>query len=280
MLLGCRSALWVPLFDELADPLVVARLAAEAEEVGWDGFFVWDKLTWPAPVARLADPWISLAAVATATDALRLGPMVTPVARRRPAKLARETASLDRLSAGRLTLGVGLGSDAYGAELARTGEQTDDRVRAEVVDETLDVLTAAWSGRPVRHRGPHHVIDDLTFRPTPVQRPRVPVWVAGYAGRDRPLRRAARFDGHFPLELQHPDQLAEIVETIRGLRPDPRASYDVAVAVPPGADPAAYVAAGATWCLTDLEPEAATLDHVRGVLADGPGASPATRTER
>lgn len=269
-----RSALWVPLFDELADPLVVARLAAEAEELGWSGFFVWDRLSWPAPVERVADPWISLAAAATATESLRLGPMVTPLARRRPAKLARETASLDRLSGGRLTLGVGLGSDAYGAEFARTGEQVDERVRAEVLDEALAVLTAAWSGRPVRHRGPHHLIDDLAFRPTPVQRPRIPVWVAGRAGRRGPLRRAARFDGYFPDEVRHPDQLAEIVETIRGLRADPAAPYDVAVAIPPGSDPAPYVAAGATWCLTDLEPEAVTLDHVRGVLADGP----ATRT--
>ncbi|MDH2426518.1 LLM class flavin-dependent oxidoreductase [Sphaerisporangium sp. TRM90804] len=264
-----RSALWFPLFDELADPLAVARLAAEAEEAGWDGFFVWDRLTWPAPVERIADPWISLAAAATATESLRLGPMVTPVARRRPAKLARETASLDRLSGGRLTLGVGLGGDLYGAELARTGEQVDDRVRAEMLDEALGVLTSAWSGRPVRHRGPHYVIDDLTFLPTPVQ-PRVPIWAAGYAGRRGPLRRAATLDGFFPVELRHPDQLAEIGETIHALRPDPTAPYDLAVPLPPGTDPTAYAAAGATWCLTEFDPDAMTLDHIRGVLQDGP----------
>ncbi len=118
-----RSASWVPLFDELGDPLVAARLAAEAEEAGRHGFFVWDRLTWPAPVRRVADPWISPAAVATATGSLRPGPMVTPVARRRPAKPARETVPPDRLSGGRLTPGVGLGGDVYGAEFARTGEQ-------------------------------------------------------------------------------------------------------------------------------------------------------------
>ncbi len=265
-----RSALWIPLFDELADPLVAARLAAEAEEVGWDGFFVWDHLTWAAPVGRVADAWISLAAAAAATESLRLGPMATPLARRRPAKLARETASLDRLSGGRLTLGVGLGSDVYGAEFARTGEQVDGRVRAEMLDETLDILTSAWSGQPVRHRGRHYVIDDVAFLPTPVQQPRVPVWVAGYAGRPRPVRRASRFDGFFPLGLRHPDQLAEIHETIRDRQADPTAPYDIAVAVPPGVDPAAYVAAGATWCLTDFEPEALSLAHVRKVLRDGP----------
>jgi alkanesulfonate monooxygenase SsuD/methylene tetrahydromethanopterin reductase-like flavin-dependent oxidoreductase (luciferase family) len=265
-----RSALWLPLFDDLADPLAAARLAAEAEELGWAGFFVWDHLTWAAPVQRVADPWISLAAVATATDSIRLGPMATPLARRRPAKLARETASLDRLSSGRLTLGVGLGSDVHAAEFARTGEQVDGRIRAEMLDESLDILTSAWSGRPVRHRGRHYVVDDLMFLPTPVQRPRVPVWVAGFAGRLRPLRRAARFDGYFPLALQHPDQLAEIHELINDRRADPTAPYDIAVAVQPGVDPAPYVAAGATWCLTELDPDAITLDHVRGVLRDGP----------
>jgi len=78
-----RSALWLPIFDSLADPAVVARLAAEAEEVGWHGVFVWDHLRWRAPVRQVADPWITLAAIATASEHLRLGPMVTPLARRR-----------------------------------------------------------------------------------------------------------------------------------------------------------------------------------------------------
>lgn len=265
-----RSALWVPLFDELADPLVTAGLAAEAEEAGWDGFFVWDRLSWPAPVEQVGDPWIALAAAAVATETLRLGPMVTPVARRRPAKLVRETVSLDRLSRGRLTLGVGLGGDDYGAEFTRTGEQGDGRVRAQRLDETLAILRTAWSGQPVRHRGPQHVLDDVTFLPTPVQRPRVPIWVAGYAGFHRPLRRAATADGFFPIEVRDPDQLAEMNQTIRGLRADPDAPFDLAISLPPGADPAGYVTAGATWCLTDVDPDRIVLDRLRGVLRDGP----------
>ena len=124
---GLRSALYLPIFDALADPAVVARLAAEAEEAGWHGVFVWDQVRWRAPVRQVADPWITLAAIATATTGVRLGPMVTPLARRRPVKVARETATLDRLSGGRLTLGVGLGSDAFGNEYSMTGEETDDR---------------------------------------------------------------------------------------------------------------------------------------------------------
>ncbi|MGH3455429.1 MAG: LLM class flavin-dependent oxidoreductase, partial [Nocardioidaceae bacterium] len=115
-----RSALWFPLFDALADPVAVARLAAEAEEAGWDGVFVWDQVSWRPPIRDVADPWITLAAVATSTERIRFGPMVTPLARRRPVKVARETASLDRLSGGRLVVGVGLGSDRFGRELSKT----------------------------------------------------------------------------------------------------------------------------------------------------------------
>src|SRR5215207_886174 len=113
-----RHAVWVPLFDELADPLVVARLAASAEEAGWDGLFVWDQLWWRPPVSAVGDPWITLAAIAVATERLRIGPMVTPVARRRPTKLLRETTTLDVLSNGRLTLGVGLGGDQFAGEFS------------------------------------------------------------------------------------------------------------------------------------------------------------------
>jgi alkanesulfonate monooxygenase SsuD/methylene tetrahydromethanopterin reductase-like flavin-dependent oxidoreductase (luciferase family) len=264
-----RSALWLPLFDELADPVVVARLAAEAEQVGWDGFFVWDNLNWHAPVRQLADPWITLAAAAAATERLRLGPMVVPLARRRPAKVARETVTLDMLSGGRLTLGVGLGADRFGGELSGTGEQLDDRQRAQMLDESLEILTAAWSGQPVHHRGEHYTVDGFPFLPRPVQRPGVPVWVAGFGGNPKPLRRAARYDGFFPVNLEHPDQLAEITAVLAGLRQDATAPYDIAAAVPPGTDPAPYAKAGATWWLTEFEP-VLSLDQVRGVLRDGP----------
>jgi alkanesulfonate monooxygenase SsuD/methylene tetrahydromethanopterin reductase-like flavin-dependent oxidoreductase (luciferase family) len=266
---GLRSALWLPLFDELADPAAVARLAGEAEEAGWHGLFVWDHVNWRAPVQQVADPWITLAAAAGVTERLRLGPMVTPLARRRPAKVARETATLDQLSGGRLTVGVGLGTDRFGGELSATGEQLDDRQRGQMLDEALQILTAAWSGRPVQHRGAHYTVDGIRFLPRPVQRPGVPVWVAGLPGNAAPLRRAARHDGFFPVNLSGPDQVAEIAATLAGLRQDPAAPYDIAVALPPGTDPAPYAGAGATWWLTEFEPTV-SLDQVRGVLRDGP----------
>ncbi|MCK2239030.1 MULTISPECIES: LLM class flavin-dependent oxidoreductase [unclassified Crossiella] len=275
---GLRSALWLPLFDELADPAAIARLAAEAEEVGWHGVFVWDHLRWRAPVRQVADPWITLAAIATATERLRFGPMVTPLARRRPAKLAKETATLDRLSGGRLTLGVGLGSDRFAGELSATGEELDDRRRGELLDESLEILAAAWSGAPVHHRGRHYTVDGIEFLPAPVQRPGVPVWAAGRPGNAKPLRRAARQDGFFPVNLENPDQLAEIVTTITDLRQQQMTRYDIAVPLPPGTDPAPYAAAGATWWLAEFEPETVSLDQVRGVLRDGPADLAIERT--
>jgi alkanesulfonate monooxygenase SsuD/methylene tetrahydromethanopterin reductase-like flavin-dependent oxidoreductase (luciferase family) len=260
----------LPLFGELSDPLTAMRLAAEAEAAGWHGVFVWDQLRWRAPVRQTGDPWITLAAMATATEQVRLGPMVTPLPRRRPAKVARESAALDALSHGRLTLGVGIGGDRFAGELSKTGEQLDDRARGQMLDEALHILTAAWSGEPVHHRGQHYTIDGIEFLPRPVQRPGVPVWVAGFPGNAKPMRRAARYAGFFPANLDHPDQLAEVVAAIAELRADATAPYDIVVGLPVGVDPRPYAEAGATWWLPEFAPEQVSEDRVRGVLRDGP----------
>jgi alkanesulfonate monooxygenase SsuD/methylene tetrahydromethanopterin reductase-like flavin-dependent oxidoreductase (luciferase family) len=263
-----RLGLYIPPFDELADPALVARLCAEAEEAGWDGAFVWDHVRWREPVVDVADPQITLAAIAGATERIRLGPMVTPLARRRPAKVARETATLDRLRDGRLTLGVGLGSDEFAGEYSITGEELDDRKRAEMLDEALGILQAAWTGEPVRHRGEHYTIDAMRFLPRPVQRPGVPIWVAGFYGKPRPLRRAIRYQGFFPVGVEHPDQLAEIAAELTRLgREEP---FDLAVELDPGSDPAPYAAAGATWGLVAFPPHPLSVDRVRGVIREGP----------
>lgn len=268
-----KSALWFPLFDELADPRVCARLAAEAEEAGWHGVFVWDHVNWGAPVSAVGDPWIALAAMAAATSSVRLGPMVTPLARRRPVKVARETATLDVLSGGRLTLGVGLGSDRFGHEFSATGDEVDDRVRAAMLDESLSLLRQAWSGEVVQHRGEHYVVDGLRFLPRPVHG-HVPVWVAAFPGNRRPVRRAMRHDGFFPVNVGSPDHFAEQVALLRSEGgPAPAAGvFDVVVAQPSGTDVAPYAEAGATWWLTDFDSDTITVDAVRGVLRDGPAA--------
>lgn len=186
--------------------------------------------------------------------------------------MARATATLDRLSGGRLTLGVGLGSDRFGGELSTTGEEIDDRRRGQMLDESLEILTAAWSGQPVHHHGLHYTVDGIGFLPRPVQPPGVPVWVAGLAGNVKPLRRAPRYQGFFPVNLDHPDQLAEAAAALAGLRPRPAAPYDIDAALPPGTDPAPYAQAGATRWLPEFDPATVSLDQVRGVLRDGPAA--------
>ena len=273
-----RSGLFVPLFDELADPAIVARLAAEAEEAGWDGVFVWDRLRWQEPVVDVADPWITLAAIATSTERIRVDPMVTPLARRRPAKVARETATLDRLSGGRVTLGVGLGSDRFGSDFSITGEELDEKRRARMLDESLEILTAAWSGQPVHHRGEHYTVDGMRFLPRPVQRPGIPVWVAGSYSSPRPLRRAARYQGFFPVDLERPDQLVEMVADLAALRREASAAatepYDIVAALPVGTEPEPYRDAGATWSLVEFAAEAVSIDGVRSVVRNGPLAQP------
>ncbi|HET7385969.1 MAG TPA: LLM class flavin-dependent oxidoreductase [Nocardioidaceae bacterium] len=264
-----RHALFVPIFDALCDPTVVAGLAEAAERAGWDGFFCWDHVAYREPVTAIADPWVTLSAVACATERIRLGPMVTPLARRRPVQVAREVATLDALSQGRVTLGVGLGDDGAG-EFAGTGEERDPRVRGQMLDESLDVLREAWTGETVRHRGQHYVLDGIAVRPRPLQQPHPPVWAAVRHGNRAPLRRAARCDGVFPIGLADADQLAEIIGEVASRRTG-GGPFDVAVALPARSDPAPYASAGATWRLVEFSPYDLSVDDVLGVVRDGPG---------
>jgi alkanesulfonate monooxygenase SsuD/methylene tetrahydromethanopterin reductase-like flavin-dependent oxidoreductase (luciferase family) len=234
---AARRGIFVAPFEELSEPRLVADLAARAEDRGWDGFFLWDHVAYRAPVEAVADPWVTLAAVAVATERLVIGPLVTPLARRRPHKLARETVTLDRLSRGRLVLGVGLGSDRTGEfDPERFGEERDPKARARMLDEGLDRLAGYWRGE---------------FEPRPVQQPRIPVWVASRWPNRRPLRRAARWDGLFPIDLPGPAEFAELVVEVCELRGhDAPGSFDFVAEQEPGADPAPWIEAGATWCLT------------------------------
>ena len=244
--MSARRGIFVAPFEELSEPRLVAELAARAEAAGWDGFFVWDHVEYRAPVTAVADPWVTLAAVATATERVRIGALVTPLARRRPHQLARETVTLDRLSGGRLVFGVGLGSDRTGEfDPARFGEEGDPRARAVMLDEGLERLDAYWRGE---------------FEPRPVQQPRIPVWVAARWPHRRPLARAARWDGLFPIDLPGPEALAEMAAEVG--RED---GYDLVVDNPAGTDPDPWIEAGATWCLTGFGPQP-TLAEVREAI--------------
>jgi alkanesulfonate monooxygenase SsuD/methylene tetrahydromethanopterin reductase-like flavin-dependent oxidoreductase (luciferase family) len=217
-----RYSVNVPNFGEFAAPEVFAEVARRAEEAGWDALLVWDHVAGEKHLRwQIADPWILLTAAALATSRIRLGTAITPVARRRPAKLAREVTTLDRLTGGRMVLGAALGAPVAD-EYASFGDTTDTRVLAERLDEGLHALDLLWSGEPVTYRGNHVTIDDVVFLPTPVQRPRVPIWVGGFWPNKAPMRRAARWDGALPvmagMGVARPPDVSEVRELVTFLR--------------------------------------------------------------
>jgi probable F420-dependent oxidoreductase len=171
-------------------PDFILQLAVAAEEAGWDGFFLWDHVTFEYDVS-LHDPWILLGAIAACTKKIRLGTLVTPLARRRPHIVAKETATLDHLSKGRVVLGVGLGG--VDREFSAFGEESDSKKRAEKLDEAIELIRKIWSGEVVEHDGKHYTLDRVALLPKPIQEPQIPIWVGGHS---KPaLRRASKYDG-------------------------------------------------------------------------------------
>ena len=175
------------------DPSTVAELAREAEEAGWDGAFYWDGIHL-GDTMEVYDPWVAMAAMAVRTERVRLGAVLTPPARRRPWKLARETMTLDHLSGGRLVVPVGLGALDDGG-FTKVGEPTDRKVRAQLLDESLEILVGLWSGEPFLYEGEHYRLEEMTFLPPSVQRPRIPIWVVGAWPSKKSMNRALRYDG-------------------------------------------------------------------------------------
>src|SRR5256884_2315199 len=249
-----------------SDPREAVRVARAAEEAGWDGLFLWDHLAfvWGHPAA---DPWVTLAAIASSTSTLRIGPAVTPVARRRPHVLAQQVASLDVLSGGRVIFGAGLGGIV--SEFAKFGEPTEAKVRAAKLDEGLDLLRRYWAGEEVTHRGEHYTVDGVRLAPTPLQEG-LPIWIGG--NRPASLRRAARWDGWIadsadPTGMTlSPDDVAGSIEAIG--RTD-----DYAVAVLgqlDRGDPGAYEHAGATWWLENVNDQRGSPEKTLELVSAGP----------
>ena len=273
-----RFAINVPNFGAYSDGRALAELAREAEAAGWDGFFLWDHMgaDWPASTA---DPWVLLAAMAMTTQRIRLGTLVTPLPRRRPWKLARETVTLDRLSEGRLILGVGIGSD-FAREYSAFGEAADDKLHGAMLDEALAVLVGLWSGEPFSYTGQHYTVREARFQPTPSQTPRIPIWVAGVWPNKAPFRRAARWDGVVPLgrgdQTMKPDEIRAMLAFTRDLRASAE-PLDVAIAGYTGHLEAAaatalldeYAEAGLTWWQEGFLP-GDTLDDARRRIHAGP----------
>jgi probable F420-dependent oxidoreductase len=276
-----HSGIIVPNFSEYSDVRVLAEMAREAEESGWDGFFVWDQITMDTP-EPVCDPWIALAMIASVTKRIKLGTMVTPLPRRRPTTLARQAVTLDHLSGGRLILGVGLGALQY-EEFEALGDEPDLKMRAGMLDEGLEVLTGLWSGEKYTHQGEHYSIKSAQFLPKPVQKPRIPIWVAGNWPIKAPFRRAARWDGVMPGwdimggTKQSPQDVRDMVGYITSQRTSDE-PFEVAYGgktsgtehEADAAEIGQYKDAGVTWWLEDLNPWRGSFQEMRRRLSLGP----------
>jgi probable F420-dependent oxidoreductase len=264
-----RHGLCVASIGTYADPRRVVELAGEAEAAGWETLLYWDHLAfvWGPPSA---DPWVTLAAVAVTTTRIRLGTNVTPLPRRRVHVLAHQVATLDVLSGGRTIFGAAIGG--IPEEFTAFGESGDAHVRAEMLDEGLDVLRALWSGERVVHHGRHYTVEGVELAPRPVQ-DRLPVWIGGNS--PAALRRAARFDGwsadttNMEGMTLSPDDVARSVETLR----EQGVGEGFAVAAMGYADraePAAYERAGATWWLENVHDGRGSFDDMLALVRRGP----------
>ena len=257
-----RYSINIPNFGDFADAEVVARVASASEDAGWDALFVWDHVVHNKRDRQsFGDPWMLLTAAALATTRIKLGPLVTPVPRRRPQQVARQVSTLDNLSAGRVIFGAGLGGpieDEYGS----FGDPTDPRLLAEQLDEGLDLLDRYWSGDAVTHEGRHYQVRDVILLPTPVQRPRPPIWIGGFWPARRPMRRAARWDGAVPLfesathgHVPPLDEVRDLVAYVGSHRDgDSGRPFELVLGGPSPTDPGAardllgpLIEAGATW---------------------------------
>src|ERR1022692_1424257 len=277
--ISMQYAFDLPNFGPYADPRVLADLAHQAEDCGWDGFFIWDhiQVSWPDAVG---DPTVQLTAIAMATKRIKFGPMVTPLPRRHPWKLAREAMTLDNLSGGRLILGIGLGGDWF-KEMSTFGYPADDIARAEILDEGLAVLSGLLSGEPFSFAGKHYTVTLTQFSPKPIQS-RIPIWIAGPWPRPRPFRRAARYDGVVPTSSDiekslSADDIRAIAAFIKrnriaeGPLDIMRAGITAGKSKSEAADIVApFIEAGATWWNEAPIPWKTTLEEVRACILAGP----------
>lgn len=259
--------------DEMLD------LAAEADAAGWDGVFYWDGVALPGG-GLTYDPWVTMAGIAMRTERVKIGAIVTPPSRRRPWKLARETMTLDRLSNGRLVLPVGLGA-LDDAAFGGVGEPTDARTRAELLDDSLEFLTRAWSGQHFSFQGRHYQTAEMTFQPTPLQQPRIPIWVVAAWPRPKSVDRALRYDGILPqislTTRPGPDDIRAIAALAQERRPADAGPFDIiSEGVTPVDNPAAaraqvqpLVEAGATWWIESRWQDG-SVEVLRQRIATGP----------
>ncbi|NHJ12894.1 MAG: LLM class flavin-dependent oxidoreductase [Candidatus Thorarchaeota archaeon] len=272
----------LPNFGFFGDVEFLVNLAIEVEDNGWDGMFLWDHLLvfTDGTVLPFVDPWIALAAIACNTKKLQFGTLITPIPRRRPWKVAREAVTLDHLSKGRLILGVGIG-EPPNPEYSAFGEETNAKVRAEKLDEGLQILRGLWSGEPFSFDGRHYQLKEMTFLPKPYKKSGIPIWVGGGWPHKAPFRRAAQYEGVAPVHSRWPEALTpsnvkdivKIVETERGSlenfdvvvcgETSGAASEDRRIMAP-------WLETGITWWLEDIHSLRADVDFLLERIRVGP----------
>jgi alkanesulfonate monooxygenase SsuD/methylene tetrahydromethanopterin reductase-like flavin-dependent oxidoreductase (luciferase family) len=279
-------AISVPPHGSFADFDRLVDLAVAAERFGWDAFFLWDHVFFERGFREaVLDPWVVLGAIAHATCRIRLGTMVTPLSRRRPWKVARETLTLDRASNGRLVLGVGLGYP-QDAEFGDLGDVADPRTRAERLDESLDYLRLAWSGEEFAFNGTHIRTAAASFAPRATHEGRIPVWVGGYWPNRRPFVRASKHDGVFPGRLRlsrrrawtpDPYPLEDYRRIVEFIRSERRIDDDYAFAIGGYTDRGTdtelvhhYVKVGANWWIENLHEYRGGIEFAEKRIALGP----------
>lgn len=252
----------------IGDAAALVEMGVAAERGGWDGFFLWDHLQLrPDEQFAVHDPWVLMGAIATRTERIQLGAMVTPLSRRRPQKLAKEIVTLDHLSGGRVIVGVGLGEPPQG-DFADFGDASDPRIRGAMLDEHLAVLDPLLRGERVDHDGEHYTVH-AQLRPRPVQSPRPPIWVAGRLGNRRPLARAQRFEGYAPImPNSHPPGPEDIRRGLAGA--ELAEGFTVASSLIHGYPPADYADAGATWLIDSRRPVGEWLQDLTEAAHGGP----------
>jgi len=255
-----------------SNPQDYVKLAKSAEEFGWEGFFIWDHVFLPwAPDQDVLDPWIILSAIATQTSKLTLGTTVTPLARRRPTVIAREAITIDRLSNRGFILGVGLGGTR---ELKALGEEEDPKIRGEMLDESLEILKGLWSGKPFTYDGKHYKIrEPVTFKPEG----KIKIWVGGNWPNKKPFRRAAKYDGIFPLKAGgvYPQDYQEILSYIKKYR-ESMESFDLVKSILTVGDKEEdayiheFIDMGLDWLLEAFWPERCSLKEIQKRIEQGP----------
>lgn len=283
---GVKYGLDLASAGAAGDPRTMGELAYIAEESGWDGIFLEDYIVWQShSEVPTYDPWITLAAMAMRTQQVRLGTMVTPIARRRPWKLAQEVVALDHLSKGRMILGIGLGdtgeSIGMDSSFASFSELMDPKKRARLLDESLEIIVRVWGGGPFSFEGEFYKIHDIRILPRPVQKPRVPVWVGGGYPNPGPVARALRWDGSCMYRQKGHWMRPEDVRTLREgviARRGTAAGYDITVGGAPRWEDEdqqrtyleTMASEGVTWWHEYIPPDVGGFDVQRKMIEQGP----------